>query len=155
MKTWRQQAWWAIAAIALMLVVFGAVDVAVGAAADPGISLAVVGRDPATLAASQPDAYRMYDFLARSQGVVLAMFGLLLLVVAAIPYRAGQTWAWRLLWLLPAWAIAVPFLYLAFGTATGQPPAPPMVSGPIVAIIAAAVLVFDRGRFAVSGRIIA
>ncbi len=108
----RQRAWWALAAIAVTLVVFGVTDVATGAKADPGISLAVVGKDPAALEAAQPDAYRMFDFLTRSQGFVLGMFGLLVLAVATIPYRAGQPWAWRVLWLLPAWAIVVPFLYL-------------------------------------------
>ena len=98
----RQRAWWALGAIAVTLVVFGVTDVATGAKADPGISLAVVGKDPAALEAAQPDAYRMFDFLARSQGIALGMFGLLVLAVAAIPYRAGQPWAWRVLWLLPA-----------------------------------------------------
>ena len=37
-----------------------------------GISLAVVGKDPAQLEAAQPDAYRMFDFLTRSQGFVLS-----------------------------------------------------------------------------------
>ncbi len=145
----RQRAWWAIGAIAVTLVVFGATDVATGAKADPGISLAVVGKDPAALEAAQPDAYRMYDFLTRSQGFVLGMFGLLVLAVAAIPYRGGQPWAWRALWILPAWAIVVPFLYFAFGTAAGQPPAPPMISGPVVAGVAATALLLDRGRFRV------
>lgn len=148
----RRRAWWALAAIALTLVVFGATDVVTGAKADPGISLAVVGQDPAALEAKQPDAYRMFDFLARSQGLVLGMFGLLVLGVAAIPYRGGQSWAWGVLWLLPAWALVVPFLYLVFGTAAGQPPAPPMISGPIVALIAVAALLVDRGRFRVFGR---
>ncbi len=148
----RQRAWWAIAAIAVTLVVFGATDVAMGAKADPGISLAVVGKDPAALEAAQPEAYRMFDFLTRSQGLVLSMFGLLALAVAAIPYRAGQPWAWRVLWLLPAWAILVPLLFVTFGTAAGQPPAPPMISGPIVAGVAAAALLLDRGRFRVAGR---
>ena len=143
----RKRAWWAIGAIAITLVVFGLTDVAIGAKADPGISVAVVGKDPAALEAAQPDAYRMFDFLTRSQGVALAMFGLLVLVVAAIPYRGGQPWAWGVLWLLPAWAIVVPLLYLTFGTAAGQPPAPPMISGPVVAVVAAGALVVDRGRF--------
>ena len=143
----RRRAWWALAAIAVTLVVFGATDVGLGAKADPGISLAVVGMDPATLEAAQPDAYRMFDFVTRSQGIVLVMFGSLVLAVTVVPYRAAQPWAWRVLWLLPAWAIAVPFLYLAFGTAPGQPPAPPMISGPLVAVVSAAALLIDRGRF--------
>jgi len=151
MNAIRERARWAIGAIAVTLVVFGVTDVATGAKADPGISLAIVGMDPVALEAAQPDAYRMFDFLTRSQGLVLAMFGLLVLAVAAAPYRAGQPWAWRVLWLLPVWAIFVPLLYVTFGAATQQPPAPPMISGTIVAVVAAAALLFDRGRFRSSG----
>ena len=86
----RQRAWWVIGAIAVVLVVFGATDVALGAKADPGISLAVAGKDPTALEAAQPDAYRMFDFMTRSQGLVLGIFGFLVLAIAAVPYRAGQ-----------------------------------------------------------------
>src|SRR6187551_3080101 len=103
--------------------------------------------DSATFEATQPDAYRMFDFATRSQGLVLVMFGSLALAVTAFPYRAAQPWAWCTLWLLPIWAIAVPFLYLAFGTAPGQPAAPPMISGPVVAVVSAAALLIDRRRF--------
>jgi hypothetical protein len=41
----------------------------------------------------------------------------------------------------------VPIQFLVFGTAAGQPPAPPMVSGPIVALLAAGILLVDRQRF--------
>ena len=143
----RSRAWWVPAAVALLLLVFGVGDAAVGAAADPGISLAIVGRDPATLQATGPDAYRMFDFAARSGGVNLALLGLLVLVVILVPYRRGDRWAWLALWLLPAWAILVPIEYLVYGLAAGQPPAPPMISGPIVALLTAGALLVDRERF--------
>ena len=66
---------------------------------------------------------------------------------ADLPYRAGERWAWWLAWFLPAWAAAVPLQFLAFGVAAGEPPAPPMISGPIVAGLAAGVLLLDRRRF--------
>jgi hypothetical protein len=88
----------------------------------------------------------MFNFVTRSAGIVLAMYGLLVLAVIAVPYRARHRWAWRVLWLLPAWAILVPFVYLTAGAAAGQPPAPPMISGPFVAVVAAAALLVDRGR---------
>ena len=34
--------------------------------------MAIVGMDPEALEAAQPDAYRMFSFLTRSQGFVLA-----------------------------------------------------------------------------------
>ena len=136
-----------LAVIGLTLAIFGATDIVLGAKADPGISVAVVGQTPETLESTQPEAFRMFDFASRSQGLVLALAGLLALAITAIPYRAGQRWAWFALWLLPAWAIGVPLLYLAFGTVPGQAPAPPMISGPIVAAVGAAALLIDRGRF--------
>ena len=57
------------------------------------------------------------------------------------------------MWILPAWAAFVPVQYLIFGTAAGQPPAPPMVSGPIVAVIAAGALLVERQRFAVASEV--
>jgi len=37
--------------------------------------------------------------------------------------------------------------HVSFGLAPDVPPAPPMISGPIVAVLAAVVLVVDRRRF--------
>ena len=147
MATIRRRAWWVPAAVAVMLVLFGVSDAAIGAGADPGISLAIVGQDPSTLQATQPDAYRMFDFSARSGGVNLALLGLLILVVVLVPYRRGDRWAWLALWLLPAWAMLVPITFVIYGLAAGQPPAPPIISGPIVAILMAGALLADRTRF--------
>jgi hypothetical protein len=85
--------------------------------------------------------------MVRTQGVTLAAFGLLLAVVLVWPYRGGQRWAGRAAFILPAWAASVPIMYLAFGLAPDVPPAPPMISGPIFAILSAAVLMVDRRRF--------
>lgn len=144
----RDRAWWLLVVIAALLVVFGIGDVLIGATADPGIALAVAGIDPEALRAASPDGFRLFDFATRGLGLALTLFGLLLLVVLLRPYRQGEIWAWAAAWLLPAWAIAVPILYLAYGVRADQPPAPPMISGPIIAILAGLVLILDRRRFA-------
>ena len=143
----RRRAWWFLIFVAVVLVIFGIVDMASGAQADPGISLAIAGASPDDVRSVDPLGYRLFDFATRALGLALVVFGLLLGVVLLGPYRRGRPWAWAAAWLLPAWAIAVPLLYLAFGTMPGQPPAPPMVSGPIIAVVAAVVLLLDRGRF--------
>ena len=130
-----------------MLVVFGFGDVLGGALADPAITQTISGRSPTEVQAAEPTAYRLYDFVTRSGGVNLVLIGILLAVIVAIPYRGGQRWVWWAMWILPAWAALVPIQFLVFGTAAGQPPAPPMVSGPIVALVAAGVLLVDRQRF--------
>jgi hypothetical protein len=71
----------------------------------------------------------------------------LLLVILLVPHRRGERWAWTTLWILPAWAAVTPLLYVAFGTAADRPPAPPMISGPIIAVLAAAALLIDLPRF--------
>jgi hypothetical protein len=144
----RRRGWWVLAFFAATLVVFGVGDVLGGVLADPAITLTLSGLSPAEVQATDPTAYRLYDFVSRSGGANLVLIGILLTVVVAIPYRGGQRWAWWAMWILPAWAALVPVQFLAFGLAPGQPPAPPMVSGPIFAVIAAGVLLVDRQRFA-------
>lgn len=143
----RDRAWWLLIVIAALLVVFGIGDVLVGATADPGIALAIAGVAPEALRAASPEGFRLFDFATRGLGLALTLFGLILLVVLLRPYRRGESWAWAAVWLLPAWAVAVAILYLAYGTRPDQPPAPPMISGPIVAVLAGLVLILDRRRF--------
>ena len=42
----RRRAWWFLVLVAVVLVIFGIVDMATGAQADPGISLAIAGVSP-------------------------------------------------------------------------------------------------------------
>lgn len=143
----RSRAWWILGFFALTLVLFGATDLAGGVTSDPGITEAIAGRTPAEVLAAEPTGYRLYDFATRSLGLGLLVLGSVLVAIVLVPYRAGERWAWAVLWILPAWSLAVPLLYVAFGTAPNSPPAPPMVSGPIIALLAAAALVVDRRRF--------
>ena len=141
------RAWLVLPAIAILLALFGVSDVVIGITADPGITVAITGMTPDELRATDPDGYRLADFLVRTQGATLATFGLLLTVVLLRPYRQGQGWAWYAAFILPAWAVSVPIMYLAFGLAPDVPPAPPMISGPIIAALATVVLVLDRRQF--------
>lgn len=102
---------------------------------------------PAELEAESASAYRMFDFTVRSQGVLLAAFGLLMTAILVGPYRHGERWAWNVAWVLPVWAVAAAGLFVVVGLAPGAAPPPPMVSGPIIAVVAAAVLLWDRRRF--------
>jgi hypothetical protein len=131
----------------IMFVVFGITDMLGGVLSDPGITVAIAGMSPAEVHAQDPVGYRLYDFATRTLGLSLIALGLLVTTIVLIPYRGGQRWSWAVMWWLPAWAISVPLLYLAFGVAPGSPPAPPMVSGPVIAGIAAVALLADRRRF--------
>jgi hypothetical protein len=133
--------------IAVILVLFGIGDIQAGPAADPAITTAIGGTSAQAVASTAPVAYRLYDFAIRMGGLNLVFIGLLLASILVGPYRAGLRWAWATMWLLPAWALAVPALILAFGPAPGAALPPPAISGPIVAAVAAAALVLDRRRF--------
>lgn len=143
----RHRVWLLLPILAVLVAVFGVSDVLIGVTGDPGITVAITGRTPDELRAVSPEGYRLADFLVRMQGVTLMAFGLLLTTVLWWPYRGGQRWAWRAAFILPIWSVSVPVMYLTFGLAPGVPPAPPMVSGPIIAALSAATLVADRRRF--------
>ena len=149
----RRRLWWMLPALSVVLVLFGISDVLIGITSDPGITVSIVGLTPTELHTVSGDGYRLADFMVRTQGLAIAAFGLLLTFVLLMPYRAALRWSWYAAFILPAWAITVPLAYLAFGVAPGVPPSPPMVSGPIFALVSALVLLSDRPRFARPGGI--
>ena len=73
--------------------------------------------------------------------------GVLLTIVLAIPYRRAEWWAWCAAWLLPAWSAAVFLLAVVHGTAAGQAISGVAWSGAGIAIVVAALLLVDLGRF--------
>ena len=66
-------------------------------------------------------------------------------------FRRRERWAWWVMWTLPAWAASAFALNLVYGVAPGQAPPPPMISAPIVAALAVAILLLSAPRF-FSGR---
>jgi hypothetical protein len=142
----RARAWWLLVAIAVVIALFGLTDMASGLASDPAITTVITGLGVDELLAQDPAGHRLADFVTRSLGLNLLLLGTLFTIILVVPYRAGRRWAWRAMWLLPAWAVLVPGVYLAFGTAPGAPPSPPMISGPIIGLIAVGVLLLDRRR---------
>ena len=144
----RGRAWWVLAAMSVLILLFGLTDIAAGAEADPGIAVGLTGLSPAELRAESAAAYRMFDFTTRTQATLLVVVGILFTAILLGPYRARQPWAWRLMWLLPTWSLSVPAAYLVFGLSPDQAPPPPLVSGPILGVIAALALLLDRRRFA-------
>jgi hypothetical protein len=143
----HQRIWWILVTLAVVAGLFGVIDVLGGVMADPGIPQGLTGLTPTELESESAMGYRLIDFQARTQGVVLIVFGVLLTAILVIPYRAATRWAWYAAWTLPAWALSVFFLNLVYGLAPGASPPPPMVSGPIFATVCAVVLIVDRRRF--------
>ena len=144
MDRFRRHAWWGLFAIALIFVLFGITDIASGAAADVAIPEGLTGKTIADLEAESHDAFRMFDFSTRVNGWSLVLIGVLIAVIVAIPFRRGERWAWWTAWVLPVYSAVVPIFYLVAGVQADQPPPPPLVSGPIVAVVCAAILLFTR-----------
>lgn len=147
MRWLERHAWWGLLFIGVVLAVFGATDVASGAAADPAIPLGLTGLTNDQLEAESAAAYRAFDFMTRTNGWSLLMLGILLAVVTAVPYRNGERWGWLVMWLLPIWSAGVALFYVVAGTDPNQPPPPPMVSGPFIAVMVAAILLVSVRRF--------
>jgi hypothetical protein len=142
---WLQRnAWWGLIAMAAIIVLFGVTDVISGVAADPLIPLGLTGLTLAQLEAESANAYRLLDFVARAGGANLVVIGLLMMGILVFAFRRGELWAWWAMWTLPAWAASAFMLNLAYGVAPGQAPPPPMISGPIFAVVAAAILLVSR-----------
>ena len=144
----RRNGWWGLMAMTVVLVLFGITDVIVGAEADPGIPLGLIGLSPVELRAESEPGYRIFDFFVRSQGLVLVVLGLLGTGILLFAYRRDQQWAWWTMWALPVWAAAGFSLYLVAGVeATQPPPPPPMVSGPFFAVLTNAIQLISAPRF--------
>lgn len=150
--TWlRRHAWWGLLAVSGLSVLFGATDIAFGAAADVLIPQALTGKTIQQLEAESADAYEMFDFVVRLNGWSLVLLGVLLALIVLIPFRRGERWAWWAAWVLPIWAVVVPVFFLVAGLQPDQPPPPPIVSGPIVAILCTAILLVTRPSKRASG----
>jgi hypothetical protein len=147
MQLIQRRAWSGLLLVALLLVVFGVVDVVSGTAADRAIPLAVTGMTLDELEAAGPDAYRIYDFYTRVNGWSLVLAGTMAAAVVVFSFRRGQRWAWWAAWALPIWAVGAAAFYLVVGIAPGQAPPPPMISGPIVAVLCVFLLAVTAPSF--------
>ncbi len=147
MSAVRARLWWLLTGLSLIIVLLAIGDIAGGAAFEPEGSRAMGSVTLAQIEAASPGAMRVLDFKARAGGVVLLAVGVLLSIVAWIPYRAGLRWAWFAMWVLPAWAAAFVVMPTLYGLAPGQSLTGPMLSGLVIAAIAAGALVLDAPRF--------
>lgn len=81
----RRRVWWILPALSIVLVIFGVSDVLIGITSDTGIPVAIIGLTPDELQAVSAEGYRLADFMVRTQGLVIAAFGLLLTIVLLVP----------------------------------------------------------------------
>jgi hypothetical protein len=143
----QRKAWWALVGLTVIVGLFGLSDVAGGISADPGIPLGITGKTVTQLRAESEQSYRLLDLTARSGGTLLVVIGILMTTILLVPFRRGERWAWWVMWTLPIWAAAASVGIAIVGVAPGQAPPPPMISGPIFAVLAGAILLVSAPRF--------
>jgi hypothetical protein len=71
----------------------------------------------------------------------LVVVGTLLASIDVFAFREQQLWVWWALWALPVWGLSTVVLILRIGLAPGQAPPWPMISGTIVAVLSALLLI--------------
>lgn len=147
MQIIRRRAWWVLFGISIVIALLALGDIVVGAEFEPEGPLAVGGKTLEDFEAESPGASRVLDFRARIGGIDLLALGLLAAIVTWFPYRAGQRWSWGAMWILPGWAASFVVIPLLYGLAPGRSLTAAMLSGPILALLAAVALIIDAGRF--------
>ena len=143
----ERHAWWGLLFFAVVITLFGVMDMLSGAAADVAIATTLTGLTLGELQADGPAAFRVFDFFTRVNGFSLLLVGVFACAVVWFAYRRHRRWAWWTMWLLPAWAAGAALFYVVAGLAPGQPPPPPMISGPIVAVLSVAILLVGARPF--------
>lgn len=136
----QRLATWLLLLLAAVVALFGVTDMLGGAAADPAITEAVSGITPDELQARDPAVYTLVDQGVRAGGAHLLVMGVSWIALIWFGVRRGRTWAWVTTWTLPLWAASVFVLFLLTPRASDVIP-PPLISGPIFAVLAAAALV--------------
>ena len=145
---WLQRsAWWLLLTMTVLVAVIGLNPIISGINEDASVPLGITGLSASQLQSESAQGYRLIDFGVRSGGLDLIIIGALLTTIILFGFRRSHRWAWWAMWSLPIWAVSVFALNLAFGVAPGQAPPSPMISGPILAVLAAALLLVSAPRF--------
>jgi hypothetical protein len=144
---WLQRnAWWLLLTMTVLVAVIGLNPVIQGIKEDASVPLGITGLSAAELQSESAQGYRLIDLQVRSGGLDLIMIGALLSTILLFGFRHDRRWAWWAMWCLPIWAASVFALTFAAGVAPGQAPPSPMFSGPIIAVLAAALLLVSAPR---------
>ena len=133
---------WVILLIVAVLSVGSALYVGLTPAAD---QTELQGRTWDQFASQDPDVAALYSLDLALLGLSIGAFAVLATVVAAIPYRHGERWAWYALWLVPLfWGAVAARMYMDEYSAT--------LVYSVAAVIAVVGLLIPIGRIRRPGR---
>lgn len=147
----EQHGWKVALALALVLGLFGALDLVGGAAdlqdGETVLIHALTGKSWDELQAADPVAAHLIEWKSRSDGATLLALAVLGAAVCLTGFRSGQRWAWYAVWTLPAWAvITVVSVLLAIRHPEYGLPVP-VISGSVLAVTWGAVLRLSWSRY--------
>lgn len=139
----RGSAWWLFAFIGLGSAVYGLAGLIGGTTY---LAESVAGQTNEALQASAPEAYRLVEAEVRMAGLQYVAFGTVMMAIAWFAFRDGQRWAWWAMWTFPLVG-AVQGVIIVTSTAHGEAIDGAALTGSVVAIVGAAVLLWNAPAF--------
>jgi hypothetical protein len=101
---YQRHAWVLLFAMGLFLFLFGIGYIVIGLASVPNAELTLSTGRVSTrplLLESHPDLVPVFQNAVTEWGIFEASFGALVMILAAVPFRRGERWAWFALWAVP------------------------------------------------------
>jgi len=144
----RGNAWWLFAFFGLGSAGFGLVGLIGGTTY---LAESVAGQTNEALQASAPEAYRLVEVEVRLAGLQYVAFGILIMAIAWTAFRECRRWAWWAMWTFPLAGVAQGAIIVA-STAPGEAIDGAALTGSVVAIIGAAVLLWSAPAFRSAAR---
>jgi hypothetical protein len=95
-----QRAWWIFFVLGVLTVISAPIGL-LGNPPDPPSPKGFTGLTSEEIAARIPGMSDYISSIARQLGNFMLGFGLLLVAVAAVPFRKGERWAWYAMWAAP------------------------------------------------------
>lgn len=146
-----RHAWKILLGVILLLGLFGVGDMFNGASdlqnGEKVYMTGVTGMTWNDMQATSPNVARLIDTLFRTNGATLVTLALLFLVICLTGFRKGERWAWYTLWALPLWMILTAYFVASVEKQPGAGTPVPVISGSILSMITAAVLLLSSRRF--------
>jgi hypothetical protein len=99
------------------------------------------------LKSTSPTVARLIDTIFRANGASLTTVALLSLAICLTDYRKSERWAWVALWALPLWMLLTVFFVSSVEKQPGAGTPVPVISGSILFVISASMLLFSSPRF--------
>lgn len=100
-RGYERYAWIILLALGVAAIGFGFNDIFFPEPSDPPYVQTLTGKTWDDIVAEEPGLAEVIRVMDRAVGLGLLGFGLLMVAIAAVPYRRGERWAWYASWAAP------------------------------------------------------